>query len=239
MTSNTVIVAHHLSLFPRELVGKTWTKGFCLLAQELNVLLGVGFKTRTNTGETTMNQMLKRTVIPLSFAFLANTAFADHSEANSALQDAWLDGKLGTVVVLNKHLNPLRIETDVVDGKAIVTGKVDSPVQKSLMTELALSVEGIKSVDNRLQVTSQERHEDEEGIEPVSTMLDASITTAISTKLLLKPEIDSSEIDVDTDKQNVILRGTVKNDVESDLVEQIALNTFEVDSVINRLEVLN
>ncbi|GJM11690.1 MAG: transporter [Pseudohongiella sp.] len=186
-----------------------------------------------------MKQLFKLCAIPLTFTIMATTSYADHEE-NGALQDAWLDGKLGTIVIFNEHLNPFEIETDVVDGAAIVTGKVDSPIQKSLMTELALGVEGIHEVDNRLVIVSEKTHadnKDESGA--VSTMLDASITTAISTKILLKSEIDSSEIDVDTKDQTVTLNGTVASEIQSELVEQIAMNTFEVDEVVNKLEISN
>lgn len=182
-----------------------------------------------------MKQLIKRCVIPLTFTALATPALADHNEENSTLQDAWLDGKLGTVVIFNEHLNPFKLET------AIVTGKVDSSVQKNLMTELAMSIEGIEKVDDRLVVVTQhaQSEEENENSGAVSTMLDASISTAISTKLLLKPEIDSPEIDVDTNDQTITLNGAVVSEVQSDLVEKIALNTFEVDKVVNRLQVSN
>lgn len=187
-----------------------------------------------------MKKLIKKSLIPLSLAIASSSVFADHQEENSALQDAWLDGKLGTVIVLNRHLNPLKIETDVVDGKAIVIGRVDSMIQKNLMTELALGIEGIEEVDNQLMVQSNSQHADSvDGDGAISTMLDASITAAISTKLLLNSEVNGSAIDVDTNEQRVTLNGTVAREIESALVEEIASNTFEVEEVINKLVVSN
>lgn len=180
-----------------------------------------------------MRNIIKTTTIVALTAFASSIALAGDDE-NSALQDAWLDGKLATVVVLNKHLNPLKIETDVVDGVAIVTGKVDSEIQKELMTELAYGVDGIKDVENRLVVADSESVEDK--AEKLSAnLLDTSISTAITTKLLLNSEIDSSEIDVVTSDQEVTLKGEVPSDIQSDLAEQIAMNTFDVRDVTNNL----
>ncbi len=185
-----------------------------------------------------MKKLLELCAIPLTAAAVTTSVFAQHSEQNSALQDAWLDGKLGAIVVLNEHLNPLQIETDVVDGNAIIIGEVDSSVQKYLMTELAMGVEGIHSVDNRLQITTEQKATGRQD-DALSVMLDASITTAISTKLLLNSAIDSSDINVDTLGQKVILEGHVPSEIESELTQQIAQNTFEVDSVVNNLLVSN
>ncbi|MFT4861119.1 MAG: hyperosmotically inducible protein [Pseudohongiellaceae bacterium] len=183
-----------------------------------------------------MKKLIEFCAIPLFIAVAATSAFAQHSEQNSALQDAWLDGKLGAIVVLNEHLNSLQIETDVVDGTATIIGEVDSSAQKYLMTELATGVEGIHSVHNRLQITAA-HNAVESGDDTLSVMLDASITTAISAKLLLNSAIDSSEINVDTQGQEVKLEGRVNSEIESELTQQIAQNTFEVDSVVNNLQI--
>lgn len=185
-----------------------------------------------------MNNYFKQCLLPITLMTMMSPALAEHSEQNTLLQDAWLDGKLGAVIVLNQHLNPLTIESDVVDSKAIISGKVHSEIQKTMMTELALGIEGIQAVDNLLEVTPRE----EDAItsdDVVEDMLDASITTAISTKLLLNPNINSSEINVDTIDKQVVIGGMVSSEIESELTEQIAQNTFEVDTVLNQLVVVN
>lgn len=70
-------------------------------------------------------------------------------------------------------------------------------------------------------------------------VVDASITTAITSRLLLNTEINSLSIDVDTTDQTVALSGTVENKLEKELVERIAANTSNVDEVINRLKYTN
>lgn len=182
-----------------------------------------------------MKKLSKKLLVPISLSLLATNALADHNEENSRLQDAWLDGKMDTVILLNKHLNPFDIESDVINGEAKISGSVESDVHKQLATELALSIDGIESVDNQIMVAESSN----EPSELETAMVDASITTAISTKLLLNTEINSLNINVDTDDQTVTLVGEVDSDVEKELVEQIASNTSNVEEVINRLKYTN
>ncbi|MGX5173145.1 BON domain-containing protein [Aliikangiella sp. IMCC44653] len=185
-----------------------------------------------------MKFSMNKSLIPLVVATaLSLPAMANNDKSESAMNDAWLDGKLDTVIILNEHLNPLKIETDVTNGVAVITGKVDNEVEKDLATELAKSVEGIKEVENRLIVADSEKEADSNDDSIMSDITDASITTAISTKLLLNTEIDSTEIDIDTDNRRVVINGTVESEAEKDLVQQIAKNTFEVKKVENRLAV--
>ncbi len=182
-----------------------------------------------------MNISMKKSLLSVVIASaLSLPVMAGTDKQSSAMSDAWLDGKLDTIVLLNEHLNPLKIETDVTNGVAVITGKVDNEVEKDLATELAKSVEGITDVENRL-IVEEKKKENSESL--TSDITDASITTAISTKLLLNTEIDSTEIDIDTDNRKVVINGTVETEAEKDLVVQIAKNTFEVEKVEDRLAV--
>ena len=185
-----------------------------------------------------MQKLIKSTTFAVLTTFAAAGVYAQEEKSeNSAVQDAWLDGKLTTVIVLNEHLNPLQIETDVVNGVAIVTGKVDSEIQKDLLTELAYGVEGIREVDNKL-VVAESKSVGERAQEVSANLLDTSISTAISTKLLLNSGIDSSGIDVETNDKEVTLVGEVPSEIQRDLVEQIAMNTFDVEEVTNNLSIV-
>jgi hyperosmotically inducible protein len=176
-------------------------------------------------------QIISASVLGLA---LAMPAQADHEET-PALQDAWLDGRLSAAVVMNQHLNPFQIETDVVNGKAIISGMVDTSVQRSLATELALGIEGIHEVDNKLVVSITDTKLERQTQALTNNVLDSSITTAITTKYLFNANLEATSIDVDTDNQVVTLNGYVDSDAEANLAEQIAANTFDVEAVENRL----
>lgn len=188
-----------------------------------------------------MKTLTKAVLIPTCVFSLGLPLIANAGEdKNNSMSDAWLDGKLDTVILLNEHLNPFEIDTDVTNKIAVISGEVDSSVEKSLVTELAKSIEGIEKVDNRLQVIPEMPKENKvktAAKEVGGDFSDAAITTAISTKLMLNTDINSLKIDVDTDNGEVKLNGSVETKAEKDLVEQIAKNTFDVKEVTNLLEI--
>ncbi len=156
----------------------------------------------------------------------------DDAERHS---DLWLKASLVTTYALNQHLNPFAIHVDVKDGVATLSGVVDSSVDKDLAGELAKGVDGVREVDNRLQVKS-----DSGDREPSSFMEkvdDANITAKVKSQLLWNSNTQGMRMDVDTQNGVVTLRGVVASAEEAELAAQIARNTSGVKQVNNRLEV--
>ena len=189
-----------------------------------------------------MNKCVKRTIltcliatasITTSFSTLANDKSNDWK---ATANDAWIDGKVEATLLFNGQLNTFDINTDVNDGKVILTGKVGSEVDKRLATELAESIEGVDEVDNRLSVVTPQ---DYEGNWDTFTqdMKDAKIATVIKTRLLLESELSGTDINVDVSQGVVTLAGTVRNPSERDLAVAIAKNTADVSDVKSELSV--
>ena len=64
---------------------------------------------------------------------LGTTAMgAQASSWENESKDAWIDGKAETVLLMNTNLNNFDINTDVKNGKVMLTGKVNSDVDKEL-----------------------------------------------------------------------------------------------------------
>ncbi len=169
---------------------------------------------------------------------MAGTAAAAETAPNdwtSTAHDAWLDGKVETTLLLNTNLNSFDINTDVKHSTVTLTGKVDSEVDKSLAEELALGVSGVSDVDNKLTVLGNS----DESSEVMANLKDSKITTVLTTRLLMEPEVTGTAIDVDTDNGVVTLNGVVNSDAERDLAIQIATNTNDVKQVVNHLAVSN
>ena len=49
---------------------------------------------------------------------------AQASSWENESKDAWIDGKAETVLLMNTNLNNFDINTDVTNGKVVLTGKV-------------------------------------------------------------------------------------------------------------------
>lgn len=158
---------------------------------------------------------------------------ADVAERHS---DLWLKASLVTTYALNQHLNPFDIDVEVEDGVAILHGRVDSSVEKDLATEVARGIDGIREVDNRLEVAGGSS-EDQGSSDLMARVNDANVTAKVKSQLLWNSNTQGTRIDVDTQDGVVTLRGEVASAAESDLAVRIARNTSGVARVDNQLVV--
>ncbi|GGD54225.1 BON domain-containing protein [Lacimicrobium alkaliphilum] len=175
---------------------------------------------------------LTTTLIALSL-FTAPVALADNNWEDKS-RDAWLDGKAETTLLLNSNLNSFDIDTDVKNGVVTLSGKVESEVDKALASELVASLEGVKEVDNKLEVAADE---EEQSSEVVQTLTDSKVATVVKTRLLFESEVSGSAINVDANKGEVTLEGEVSSEAERDLAITIAENTSDVKKVTDKLKV--
>lgn len=157
-------------------------------------------------------------------------------------KDAWIDGKAETVLLMNTNLNNFDINTDVKNGKVMLTGKVDSDLDKELAEELVLSLDGVNDVDNELTVVknadTKHKRMDSEVDDTESDLTDAKISTVITTRFLFNSEVGGTDIDVDTDNGVVTLKGTVESEAEKQLAMKIAKNAEDVHNVVDELTVV-
>lgn len=182
----------------------------------------------------------------LSSAAYAQDAPTQKNAWEENAKDAWIDGKAEATLLFNGNLDSFDINTDVRQGKVILTGKVSNSVDKKLAEELVANIDGVTSVDNRLTVVADQRPADvdefeddlKEGVDKgVSALTDAKIATVVKTRLLLDSDISGFDIDVDVSNGQVTLSGSVDTDAMRDLAEAIAENTDDVTGVVNQLTV--
>lgn len=150
--------------------------------------------------------------------------------------DAWLEGKLETVYLFNRHLNNFTIDPEVAHGAVVLTGTVDSTVSKELAGELAQGVEGITDVTNRLTVADDTRG-NENGRDFSERVEDATLTAEVKTLLLANSETSGLQINVDTTASEVTLSGRIDSSAEKDLAGEIASQVDGVKGVNNELQV--
>jgi osmotically-inducible protein OsmY len=178
---------------------------------------------------------MKKTIVSIavasviSFSAVAgNQSNSDNNAWSESAKDAWIDGKAEATLLFNGNLDSFDINTDVRNGEVILTGKVESDVDRKLAEELVLGIKGVTSVDNELSVikSDKEMNKDE-----TSQFTDAKIATVVKTRLLFDSDIAGTDIDVDVDNGVVMLEGEVDSAAERDLAIQIARNASDVKDV--------
>lgn len=181
-------------------------------------------------------------LVPLSAA--ANDHSGDKSMKEQAKTLTERAGDMGsdirmhvaieTAFARSDELSALSISTDVSDGAVRLKGEVETNAQKELATELAKSVDGVKSVRNDIKVTDGDPSIAERIGQGAS---DAALTARVKTRLLASNNTSGLSVRVSTDDEIVTLSGEVESDTERELAELIAANTSGVAKVNNELKV--
>jgi osmotically-inducible protein OsmY len=189
-----------------------------------------------------MKKPLITAALAATFALGSTAALADSSTFAGATKDAWLTGKIETAYVLNRHLNPFAITTEVNNGQVHLTGVVKDDIDRDLASEVARGIDGVVEVDNDLTIDAERtnaaaRERAADGRDFGSWVDDATTTAVVKSKLLGNENTSGLKIDVDTEDDVVTLSGRVSSAEESSLAEQIARNTGDVKDVRNNLVV--
>ncbi len=166
-----------------------------------------------------------------SIGVIADTASAEVSNARH-------ESRILTTYELNPYLRAHALEVTVEDGKATLTGNVSEDVNKSLAQEIAQGVDGIRSVENNIIVDEDYRpaaRGEERGFG--DRIEDTSITAAVKAKLMWSKNADGLSTDVETRNRRVTLSGVADSEADSQLAERLAMNTRNVLSVDNQLQV--
>ncbi|WP_299263745.1 BON domain-containing protein [uncultured Psychrosphaera sp.] len=177
---------------------------------------------------------MKNLLYPLTLisVLTAGSAYAG-DEWKPEIQDAWLDGKAETTILLNKHLNSFDINTDVKNGVVYLTGEVNSQIEKSLAGELITNLDGVKTVENKLVILP----ESTQSQEVIDKLTDAKVETVVKTKLLMHPDVSGTNIEVETENKVVTLTGHVDSEEEKELAAEVVKGTEDIESIVNNLSV--
>ena len=68
------------------------------------------------------------------------------------LSDEWMEKRIETALVLNRHLSVRGLNVEVDDNICILTGTVDADEEKDLAEAVALSIYGVETVRNEIRV---------------------------------------------------------------------------------------
>jgi len=197
-----------------------------------------------------LNQAIKTTVLAASLAVAAPFAMANGNDkytSDNQLRDAWLDGKIETALLVNRHLNNFTIDTEVKNSKVMLSGTVNSEIDRDLAEQIAKSIDGITTVDNDIIVKKPEemkdnlhlshKHQSDKSRKFGTWYDDATTTASIKSELLWNENTSGLDINVDTAFGVVTLNGVVETAEEKELIEQIAQNTAGVKTVESEIEV--
>jgi len=185
---------------------------------------------------------IRKSLIASAIALGLFAVASGASAADGVSQDvieARQETQIWTTYALSPYLRANDLKVSVDNGTATLTGKVGEDVDKDLAKQIALGVDGIKKVDNQIAVTSDYEAPKVSTDRTFGEFIDdASITTAVKSKLVWSKNAEGMSADVDSLKGKVTLRGTADSAAHKEAAGRLARNTKGVLSVDNRIEVV-
>jgi hyperosmotically inducible periplasmic protein len=155
---------------------------------------------------------------------LAGVGGAAADTVSQDVTDARQETQIWTTYALSPYLRDNDLKVSVHNGKATLTGKVEDSVDKDLAKQIALGVDGVEEVDNKIVI-------DADYIAPArpqirtygETIDDATITAAVKSKLLWSKYTSGLTTEVGTRSGKVTLQGTLSGKVDSEAERTLAI----------------
>lgn len=159
----------------------------------------------------------------------------------TAVTDAYREGQIWATYVVNPKLNSFDIKVDVNGERAILTGNVESAIDKRLAERIAARTDGIKQVDNRIMVDPTLIVATVVETEPTYAVFvaDATVESMIESKLLWNEYTDALDINVQSSAGIVTLTGKADTENSKALAAAVAATTPGVVLVNNLLTLDN
>ncbi|MEO7208019.1 MAG: BON domain-containing protein [Steroidobacteraceae bacterium] len=151
-----------------------------------------------------------------------------HSKSvGAAIDDTVITAKVKTKLMNAQALGHSDIDVTTTNGVVTLEGSATSDKAKSLAESTALSVEGVKSVDNNLKTPSSSKTVDH----TKRAVSDSWITTKVKSEILADSLSKGFDVNVETVHGVVVLKGSLASQGAINHVKNIAEKVEGVKSV--------
>jgi len=148
----------------------------------------------------------------------------DPRTLGTQIDDTIMQKNLAARILIKDKKYLLSIKSKVLDGRIFLTGKVDSPEEKLLLTKLAWEIKGARSVRNDIKI--------KEEFNLKRSAKDILITSQLRTAIILNKNIKASNFEIDTYKKKIYIYGIALTIEEKNLVISEANEILDVEDVI-------
>jgi osmotically-inducible protein OsmY len=148
----------------------------------------------------------------------------DPRTVGTQIDDSIMQKNLGGKILVKDKKYLLSVKSKVLDGRIFLTGKVDSPEEKLLLTKLAWEIKGARSVRNDIKIKEEFNFK--------RSAKDILITSQLRTAIILNKNIKATNYQIDTYKKKIYVYGIALTAEEKDLVISEAKEILDVDDVI-------
>ena len=148
----------------------------------------------------------------------------DPRTLGTQMDDSIMQKNLAARILIKDKKYLLSVKSRVLDGRIFLTGKVDSPEEKLLLTKLAWEIKGARSVRNDIKIKEEFNFK--------RSAKDILITSQLRTAIILNKNIKASNYEINTYKKKIYVYGIAITSEEKDLVISEAEEILDVEDVI-------
>ena len=134
----------------------------------------------------------------------------DPRTVGTQIDDSIMEKSISAKILAKDKKYLLSVKIKVLDGRIFVTGKVDSPEEKLMITKLAWETKGARSVRNDIKIKEEFNFK--------QSAKDLLITSQLRTALIVNKNIKATNYQIDTYKKKVYVYGIALTSEEKDLV---------------------
>ena len=148
----------------------------------------------------------------------------DPRTVGTQIDDSIMQKTISAKILSRDKKYLISVKTKVLDGRIFITGKVDTPEEKLLITKLAWETKGARSVRNDIKI--------KEDFNFKQSAKDLLITSQLRTAIIVNKNIKATNYQIDTYKKKIYIYGIALTLEEKDLVISEAKEILDVEDVI-------
>ena len=148
----------------------------------------------------------------------------DPRTVGTQIDDSIMQKTISAKILAKDKKYLISVKTKVLDGRIFITGKVDSPEEKLLITKLAWETKGARSVINDIKIKEEFNFK--------QSAKDVLITSQLRTAIIVNKNIKATNYQIDTYKKKIYIYGIALTSEEKDLVISEATEILDVEDVI-------
>ena len=148
----------------------------------------------------------------------------DPRTVGTQIDDSIMEKNFTARMLLKNKKYLFAIDTQVLDGRFFLTGKVENPEEKLQLTKLAWETLGVRSVRNDIKIKEEFNFK--------QSAKDLLITSQLRAAIILNKKIKATNYQIDTYKKKIFIYGIAFTTEEKDKVIQKAKKISDVKDVI-------
>ena len=140
------------------------------------------------------------------------------------IDDTIMQKNLNARLALTDKKYFLSIQSEVIDGRIFLSGKVDEPEEKIKITKMAWETKGVRSVTNAISIKGQSNFK--------GTAKDILITSQLRSALIFNKKTKARNYTLETINKNIYIFGIAMDEEEKSEVINEANKIYDVENVI-------